>query len=331
MKIVPTTLSTLPTPGQPPITVITVGPNSSALRRTQLCLLLGSIASAAGSTVLYVCADRGVGGISSRLSGSDRYHLEHFPVEEDRHYGERLVKIASSIRATVVIIDLGPNVLLDIKPRRTLDFALSYLKTAGHHIHVLLSLVRHKVGLGDDAEKFAKRFEKIATISLAFHGGHQVGECPAIDELKLRYASFVVPSNSIAVINLITKSGSTPFDWCSTPTDGYSRATGMIARTLWKVANSPAILSMLNCRQGLPVLHALSRVQSEPQDCGETQNWQIRDELLKVEYDKKTTLVAIQILEPDEPDWLFLALAKEYRDLSREWQQVCEKAKRGDL
>ena len=331
MKIVPTTLSSVPTTGGSPLTVITVGPNSSALRRTQLSLILGSIASAAGSRVLYVCGDRGVGGLSSRLRGAGAYHLEHFPVEEDRNYGERLVKKASSVGATVIIIDFGPNVLLDIKPRITLDLALSYLKTAGHHIHVLLSLVRGKAGLGEDSEKFARRFERVGTVSLAFHGGHVAGECPLLDEMKSRYATFDVPSNSIAVLNLITKSGSTPFDWCSAPIEGYGRGAGMIARTLWNVANTPVILSMLNCQAALPVLYAMAKDQPEPSDRGEVLKWQVRDDLLKAKSDKRIALVAMQILALDEPDYLILAVAKKCIGLSLECRQIREKAERGDL
>ena len=58
-----TILATTPAPVLPPtkkpvkIRVFAVGPNGGGVRKTKTALLCGSIAGAAGYTVIYVCAD----------------------------------------------------------------------------------------------------------------------------------------------------------------------------------------------------------------------------------------------------------------------------------
>lgn len=231
-----TTLATTPVPALPPKPkrrkrkIIVIGPNGGGVRKTKTALVFGSVAAAAGCTVIYVCGDRGIGSLSASLKEGGPNRVELLPDEESGNYAETLLAIAEEADADVIIIDLGANEMLNSKSRRTVRAALRQLKVLGHDTFVVLSLVPGKVGLEDDAANFARQMSKDAEVLLAFHSRDEGSDLTKFGELKGDYPTVDVATDQLAILELITAAGVTPFDWCSAHPAGFATAAAWIAR-----------------------------------------------------------------------------------------------------
>ena len=266
-----TTLASTPAPVLPPkpkkkrkIKVFVIGPNGGGVRKTKTALAIGSVATAVGSIVIYVCADRGIGSLSASLKEGGPNRVELLPEEETGTYADILIAMADESDAEVVIIDLGANEMLNAKSRRTVRAALRQLKALGHDTYVILSLVPNKVGLDDDATNFARQMSKDAEVILAFHGRDEGGELAAFDELKDDYSSVEVATDQLGILGLISAAGVTPFDWCSAPPAGFELAAAWTAHNLMHLAQQPIMGAVLAANLAVPALSELAKGRPIP-------------------------------------------------------------------
>ena len=251
-------------PDDEKIRVIVVGPNGGGVRKTKTSLAIGSVATAAGSKVLYVCADPGIGSLSASLREGGPNHVEMLPDEETSNYAETLLAIAAEVGADVIIIDLGANEMLNSKSRRTIRAAMRQLKALGHLTFTVISLVHGKVGLDDDASNFARQMSKEGEVILAFHGVDEGGDFSQFQELRDDYISVDVPSDQTAILAMITSAGVTQFDWCSEPKPGFELAAAWTADNLLELARQPGMANLVNGPSAIPILSDLAKKRPRP-------------------------------------------------------------------
>lgn len=315
-----TTLATTPVPGCSPkpkkrkLKIIVIGPNGGGVRKTKTALAIGSVATAAGCVVIYVCADRGIGSLSASLKVGGPSRVELLPDEETGTYAETLLAIAEEDNADVIIIDLGANEMLNSKSRRTVRAALHQLKALGHDTFVVLSLVPGKVGLDDDATNFARPMSKDAEIVLALHGGDEGSDLAKFNELKDDYAAIEVPTDQLAILELISAAGITPLDWCSAPPSGFELAAAWTADNLMQLAQEPAMSDLVGADRAIPVLAKLAQGRPWPFYIGRNSKWQVRNETLAADAHEIATQRALTSLTPDADDVAVLAAARAFID-----------------
>lgn len=317
-----TTLATTPAPELPPKPkkrrrkIIVIGPNGGGVRKTKTALAIGSVATAAGCIVIYVCADRGIGSLSASLKAGGPNRVELLPDEETGTYAETLLAMAEEDDADIIIIDLGANEMLNSKSRRTVRAALRQLKALGHDTSVVLSLVPGKVGLDDDATNFARQMSKDAEVTLAFHGRDEGGDLAKFDELREDYASVEIPTDQLAILGLITAAGITPFDWCSAPTSGFTMAAAWTAHNLLQLAQQPIMVDLVSGNLAVPVLATLAKGRPEPFYIGRNAKWQVRDEALAADAVEIMAERVLKRLTRSADDATVLAAARAFIDAS---------------
>ncbi|WP_394269556.1 ATP-binding protein [Qipengyuania sp.] len=317
-----TTLATTPAPELPSahkkrkLKVILIGPNGGGVRKTKTALVIGSVAAAAGSTVIYVCADRGIGSLSASLKEGGPNRVELLPDEETGTYAETLMAIAEEDDADVIIIDLGANEMLNSKSRRTVRAALRQLKALGHDALVVLSLVAGKVGLDEDASNFARQMSKDAEVILAFHGRDEGSDFTKFDELKEDYASVEVAADQLAILGLITAAGVTPFDWCSAPPGGFAMAAAWTAHNLLQLAQQPVMADLVSADLAVPVLATLASGRPQRFYIGRNAKWQVRDEALAADAVEIMAERVMKRLTSSADDATVLAAARAFIDAS---------------
>lgn len=320
-----TPLATMPAPNLPSepkkrtrIKVIVIGPNGGGVRKTKTTLLFGSIAAAAGYKVLYVCADKGIGSLSTSLKVGGRNPVDHFPQQETGEYHVELLSRAEEVGADVVIIDLGANEMLNGVTSRTLRAALSHLRELGHETFVVLSLVAGKVGLDDDASNFANRMQKHAEILLAFHGRDEEGDFLKLDKLKADYDHVEVPTDQVGILNMITAAGVTPFEWCNAPPAGFEMAAGWMASNLHQLAQQPPINGMLGGTAAVPVIARLMDRKPEAHYTGRNAAWQVHNSVLLTDAAQILAQRALTALGLAADDASVLTAARAYIAASAE-------------
>ncbi len=294
------------------IKVIVIGPNGGGVRKTKTAVTIGSVATAAGCIVIYVCADRGIGSLSASLKEGGPNQVELLPDEETGTYADVLIAMADESDAEVIIIDLGANEMLNAKSRRTVRAALRQLKALGHDTFVVLSLVPNKVGLDDDAANFARQMSKDAEVVLAFHGRDEGGELAVFDELKDDYPSFEVSSDQPGILGLISAAGVTPFNWCSTPDTGFELAAALAAHNLMQLALQPVISRIADSERAVPVLHELAKGCPSPVYQNRNSKWQVRNECLAADAREIVSRRALMGLAHDADDAVVLTAARAF-------------------
>lgn len=300
-----TSLSSTPSPRLPDdekIRVIVVGPNGGGVRKTKTSLVIGSVATAAGSKVLYVCADRGIGSLSASLREGGPNHVEMLPDEETSNYAETLLAIANEVGADVIIIDLGANEMLNSKSRRTIRAAMRQLKALGHQTFTVISLVHCKVGLDDDASNFARQMAREGEVVLAFHGVDEGGDFSRFQELRDDYISVDVPSDELGILAMITSAGVTPFDWCSEPKPGLELAAAWTADNLLELARQPGMANLVNGPSAIQVLSDLAKKRPRPTYRNRNSRWQVSDQCLSAAACEITARHALLRLDPQSPE-----------------------------
>lgn len=314
-----TTLASTPAPVLPPrpkkkrkLRVIVVGPNGGGVRKTKTALVLGSVAAAAGLVVIYVCADRGIGSLSASLKEGGPNRVELLPDEETGRYADTLIALADDADADVIIIDLGANEMLNSKSRRTVRAALRQMKEIGHHTFAVLSLVPGKVGLEDDATNFARQIGKEAEVVLAFHGQDEGSDLSRFDELRNDYASISVCTDQLAILELITAAGVTPFDWCATPVSGFELAAAWTAHNLMMLAKQPGMNDLVHGNQAVPLLAALAQRRIVHTYTGRNQKWQVSNECLAADAREIMTKRSLLDLSPDAEEAALLSAARAF-------------------
>lgn len=314
-----TTLAAVPAPVLPPkprkkrkLTTIVIGPNGGGARKTKTALAIGSVATAAGLTVIYVCADRGIGSLSASLKEGGPNRVELLPDEETGTYGDTLIAIADEADADIIIIDLGANEMLNSKSRRTVRAALRQMKALGHDTFVVLSLVPGKVGLDDDAANFARQMSKDAEIVLALHGQDEGSDLSKFDELRNDYASIVVPTDQLGILGLITAAGVTPFDWCVARPSGFELAAAWTAHNLMQLAQQPCMIDIAHGDLAVPVLTDLAKGRPVPFYTGRNNKWQVTNECLAADAREITAERTLLRLAPDAEDAAVLAAARAF-------------------
>lgn len=314
-----TTLASDPRPILPPeaskrrkLKVIVIGPNGGGVRKTKTALVLGSVATAAGYTVIYVCGDRGIGSLSSSLKTGGPNRVELLPDEETNTYAASLLALCEVENADLIIIDLGANEMLNSKSRRTLREALRQLKNLGHETYVVLSLVPNKVGLHNDAANFARQMSRDAEIVIAFHGRDEGADLSCYEELKQDYRSVEIPADQLGVLGLIANAGVTPFDWCAAPEPGFELAAAWTAQNLLKVAGQSSMARMLDAHLAVPVLSKLAQKNPAATYQNRTSRWQVCDACLTADAREITSQRAILRLQLDAPDSEVLAAARAF-------------------
>lgn len=315
-----TSLSSTQSPqsfGQRKLRVIVVGPNGGGVRKTKTSLAIGSVATAAGSKVLYVCADRGIGSLSASLKEGGHNHVEMLPDEETSNYSETLLAIAKQVGADVIIIDLGANEMLNSKSRRTIRAAMRQLNALGHQTFTVISLVHGKVGLDDDASNFARQMSRDGEILLAFHGVDEGGDFSQFQELRGDYTSVDVPNDQPAILAMITSAGVTPFDWCSVPTPGFEMAAALTAHNLCELARQPGMADLVNGLSAIPVLSDLAKKRPTQTYSNLTRRWQVSDECLSAEVPEHTLGLALLRLDSRSTDAEVLDAARAFMAASK--------------
>lgn len=314
-----TTLAAIPAPILPPewnagrkLKIAVVGPNGGGVRKTKSTLAVGSVAAAAGLKVLYVCADRGIGSLSSSLKTGGSNRVELLPDEETANYAATLLEVAIQHGADLVLIDLGANEMLNSKSRRTIKAALRQLKALGHDTYVILSLVPNKVGLDDDANHFARQMSNVAEIVLAIHGRDEGGELTVFDELKEDYAWVEVPTDQLAVLGLISADGVTPYDWCSSPPPGFEMAAAWTAHNLMRLASQPSMIAICKGDRAVPVLADLAKDRPVTFYHNRNSKWQVTNECLAADAREIIAQRDLMLLTPDTPDEPLLAAARTF-------------------
>lgn len=292
--------------------IAVVGPNGGGVRKTKSTLALGSVAAAAGLEVLYVCADRGIGSLSSSLKTGGSNRVELLPEEETADYAATLLALAEQHGADLIIIDLGANEMLNSKSRRTVKAALRQLKTLGHDTYVVLSLVPNKIGLDDDASHFARQMSNVAQIVLAIHGRDEGGELTVFDELKEDYASVEVPTDQLAVLGLISADGVTPYDWCISPPTGFEMAAALTAHNLMQLAQQPSMIAIFGGDRAVPVLADLAIGRPVTFYNNRNSRWQVTNECLAADAREIIAQRGLMRLAPDTPDEPLLTAARAF-------------------
>ena len=328
-----TTLATTPVPALPPKPkrrkrkIIVIGPNGGGVRKTKTALVFGSVAAAAGCTVIYVCGDRGIGSLSASLKEGGPNRVELLPDEESGNYAETLLAIAEEADADVIIIDLGANEMLNSKSRRTVRAALRQLKVLGHDTFVVLSLVPGKVGLEDDAANFARQMSKDAEVLLAFHSRDEGSDLTKFGELKGDYPTVDVATDQLAILELITAAGVTPFDWCSAHPAGFATAAAWIARNLLQLAQQPIMADIVYGDRAVPVLAPLAKNRPQRFYTGRNAKWQVRDEVLAADSTEIAAEHALKRLTSNSDDAVILAAARSLIDASHAREAVYRAAR----
>lgn len=303
-----TALAAVPAPALPPkpkkrkLKCIVIGPNGGGVRKTKSALAIGSIATAAGQVVIYVCADRGIGSLSASLKEGGPNRVEHLPDEETGNYADTLIALAGEADADVIIIDLGANEMLNSKSRRTVRAALRQMKALGHDTFAVLSLVPGKVGLDDDAVNFARQMSKEAQVVLALHGQDEGGDLSKFDELKDDYPSIAVSTDQLGILEMITRAGVTPFDWCAAPAPGFELAAAWVAHNLMQLAQQPPMIELARGDLAVPVLSSLAQDHPVPFYRGRNNKWQVTNECLTADAREITTQRALMRLASDADD-----------------------------
>lgn len=314
-----TTLASTPIPVLPPkprkkrkLKVAVFGPSGGGIRKTKSALAFGSVAAAAGSEVIYVCADRGIGSLSSSLRAGGPHHVELLPEDESPDYATTLLALAENHGADLVIIDLGGNEMLNSKSRRTIKAALRQLKALGHDTYVVLSLVPNKVGLDDDASHFARTMSAVAQVVLAIHGRDEGGELAAFDELKDDYASVEVPTDQLGILGLIATAGVTPYDWCAAPRPGFGIAAAWTAHNLMLLAQQPIMAEIVEGELAVPVLDRLAQRRPVLFYRGRNNSWQVRDDCLAADANEIAAQRRLLGLPHDAADDAVLTAARAF-------------------
>lgn len=329
-----TTLAAVPPPVISPelkkkrkLRVLVTGPNGGGVRKTKTALAIGSVAAAGGLTVVYVCADRGIGSLQVSLKEGGPNRVEYLPEEETGTYGETLLAIADEADADVIIIDLGANEMLNAKSRRTVRPALRQLKALGHDTFVVVSLVPGKVGLDEDAATFARQMSKDADIVLALHGQDEGGDLSQFDELIGDYPSINMPSDQLGILQLIAAAGVTPFDWCSMRVDGFELASAWTAHNLLQLARQPMMTRIAGGDLAVPVLAGLSEGRPVPFYLGRNTQWQVTDVCLAADAREITTERALLGLPIGSNDSAVLDAARAFIAAATAAQAAHQKAR----
>ncbi|WP_296721979.1 ATP-binding protein [Erythrobacter sp.] len=314
-----TTLASTSAPTLPPkpkkkrkLKVIIIGPNGGGVRKTKTALAIGSVATAAGLVVIYVCADRGIGSLSTSLKVGGPNRVELLPDEETGNYADTLIALADEAGADVIIIDLGANEMLNSKSRRTVRAALRQMRALGHDTFAVLSLVPGKVGLEDDAANFARQISKEAEVLVAVHGQDEGCDLSKFDELRHDFPSIAVLTDQLAILSLITAAGVTPFDWCAKPVAGFELAAAWTAHNLMELAKQPGMVYLVHGDLAVPVLAALARGRLVPSYSGRNLKWQVSNECLVADAREITSQRNLLRLAPDADDPAVLVAARAF-------------------
>lgn len=329
-----TTLAAVPPPVLPPeprkkrkLKVVVTGPNGGGVRKTKTALAIGSVAAAGGLTVVYVCADRGIGSLQVSLKEGGPNRVEYLPEQETDTYADTLLAIADEADAGVIIIDLGANEMLNAKSRRTVRPALRQMKALGHDTFVVVSLVPGKVGLDEDAATFARQMSKDADIVLALHGQDEGGDLSQFEELIGDYPSVTMPSDQLGILQLIAAAGVTPFDWCSMRVDGFQLAAAWTAHNLLQLAQQPMMTSIAGGDLAVPVLADFSKGRPRPFYTGRNSRWQVTDACLAADAREITTKWTLLGLPAAAGDDAVLAAARAFIAAATAAQAAHQKAK----
>jgi hypothetical protein len=282
------------------------------VRKTKTALAIGSVATAAGLVVIYVCADRGIGSLSASLKVGGPNRVELLPDEETGNYADTLIALADEAGADVIIIDLGANEMLNSKSRRTVRAALRQMRAFGHDTFAVLSLVPGKVGLEDDAANFARQISKEADVVLAVHGQDEGGDLSKFDELRNDFPSIAVSTDQLAILGLITAAGVTPFDWCAKPVTGFELAAAWTAHNLMELAKQSGMIDLACGNLAVPVLAALAKERLVPFYDSRNHKWQVCNECLVADAREITTQRNLLRLHPNDDDSEVLAAARAF-------------------
>lgn len=292
---------------------IVIGPNAGGVRKTGSTKEIGSAFEAMGHKVLYVCADPGLAALSKSMRVG-WYDLEYFPSTEVASFKEDLLGRALQLRATVIIIDLGSNTLLNAVPNRMVRECLTLANNRGCRTFVVISLISPKTGIVDDALNFANRFSSLAKVVLFFHGRESGADFSDYDRLlEANPLTVEVPNKHPAMVDFLSKEQLTPLDFALSAGPPFEMVAGLFAEKLIKFASQPAIAQMLGyVWSAPPQLTAVAKRAPSQQYANATERWQILDEVLLARQNEILTRFELLNLGRNVDDAKILEAAKNF-------------------
>jgi len=281
-------------------------------------------------SVLYVCADRGIGSLSASLKVGGEYRVEFLPSEECADFGQQILDIADNGGFTHVVIDPGANEMLNGASRRTISKMTRDLKEKGHKIFVLLSLVTGKVGLEDDAANYARQMAPKAEVVLALHGADEGRDFGKFIDLTDVHPSMTICEDQLAILNLVTSAREAPIDWCANNKNIYSLAKALLANNLLQLAREPVMSKLANTSQAIPILESLAQDRPEHIYSHRIHSWQVTDNVMRAASIEISARNAVEQASVDSSDADLAAAARNFIRAKHKLINAQIAAKRGE-